>query len=38
METWPMSGAFLYEGISRCNIVLARIPPIDMDLTLQSKF
>lgn len=27
----------LYEGISRCNIVLAKIPAIDMDKALQSR-
>ena len=26
----------LYEGISRCNIVLARVPSIDMDKTAQA--
>jgi hypothetical protein len=27
----------LYEGISRCNIVLARVPSIDMDKALQAR-
>src|SRR3984893_17775983 len=27
----------LYEGISRCNIVLTKVPPINMDKALQSR-
>jgi hypothetical protein len=27
----------LYEGITRCNIVLKKVPPIDMDKSLQSR-
>src|SRR6476620_3004443 len=27
----------LYEGITRCNIVLSKVPPIDMDKSLQSR-
>ena len=29
--------SLLYEGITRCNIVLKKVPPIDMDKNLQSR-
>ncbi|MBA3648902.1 MAG: RagB/SusD family nutrient uptake outer membrane protein [Chitinophagales bacterium] len=29
--------ALLYEGVTRCNIVLAKVPPISMDATLQAR-
>jgi len=29
--------AILYEGISRCNVVLAKVPAINMDQNLQSR-
>jgi len=29
--------ARLYEGITRCNIVLAKVPPIDMDADLKAR-
>jgi hypothetical protein len=32
-DEWPL----LYEGITRCNIVLAKIPAIDMDKDLQTR-
>ena len=32
-DEWPL----LYEGITRCNIVLAKVPAIDMDKALQAR-
>lgn len=32
-DEWPL----LYEGITRCNIVLAKIPPIEMDADLKAR-
>jgi len=29
--------ARLYEGVTRCNLVLSKVPPIDMDINLQSR-
>ncbi len=29
--------ALLYDGITRCNLVLSKVPPIQMDVTLQAR-
>ena len=31
------SWSLLYEGITRCNIVLKKVPPINMDVTLRTR-